>query len=425
MSGLSLPQTVRLHLEDTYRLEFEGLVQAVRPAEQGGIEVALDATAFYVGSGGQPSDGGTLAGREVRSVHLEDGVVWHRLEVRPGDAMAECLPGGFVEGRIDAALRLDHMQQHTGQHILSQAFVRCAQLPTVGFHLGREESTVDLRGERPEPDAIERVLLEANDCVLADRPVRVHFVERTDLERYPLRRDAAAEHDVFRLIEIEEYDWSACGGTHARRTGEVGPIQILGVERIRQDWRIRFLAGRRALAYLRAAHRLLDETARAHSLHWTAIPEAAAGWKKAAADAEREVRRLQVERGEREGARLARETPADARGRRVRGCWAGEAGAEELRALATSFGAAGGALFLGGSRTGDRCAWVAACGERADATSGLPPADALLQDWLAEVAGKGGGNAAFARGTSPAPPWPAEELERRLRAWLQKRIEKG
>jgi alanyl-tRNA synthetase len=424
MNQPDLPATRRLHEQETYRLDFESPVLATRFAGDAAIEAALVESAFYVDSGGQPSDRGTLAGREVLGVVLEDGVVWHRVprgEEADGEALA---PGRVVSGHVDPSVRLDHMQQHTGQHILSQAFLRVGELPTISFHLGREDSTVDLRGTKPESQLLERVMVEANDCVLADRPIRIHRVERGELGRYPLRRDATADVDVLRLIEIEDWDWSACGGTHARRTGEVGPIQITGVERIREDWRIRFLAGRRALAFLRVAHRLLDGAARRHSVHWSAFAEVAAGWKEAAEAAEREVRRLRVERGAREGARLAVQAEPREGGLRALGVWVEGITAEELRAMAGRFVEFAPACFVGGTREGDRQTWIAACS--ADAPAGLPGADQLLREWFAEIGeGKGGGNERMARGTSSPSAANEAELGGRLPAWLQKRIAKG
>ncbi len=421
MSGQPIAPTERLSALDTYLFRFEGTVLGLRRAGEEHVEVALDRSAFYAASGGQPSDRGRLEGREVVAVLDEDGVIWHRFLSAAAGPEPVFLPGAAVTGEIDAQTRLDHMQQHTGQHILSQAFLRTAELPTVSFHLGPEESTIDLRGARPGPEVCEAALIEANDCVLADRAVRTHLVDREEVGRYPLRREPTAEVDRLRLIEIEDYDWSACGGTHARRTGEVGPIQILGVEKIRSDWRIRFVAGRRALAYLRGAHRVLDEIARAHSLHWTGIPEAARAWKEAAGAAEREVRRLREERGAVEGERLWRDAPEVAGGRAA-AFWAGERTAEELRALAARFTEPGPSLLLAGGAASGRSHWVCARGGSGSVGPDFPPADQLLREWLEEIGGKGGGSGSFARGTGPEGGAAAEGLPERLRDWWRARL---
>ena len=384
-----------LHHEDTGLLEFEATVVAVRRCDPG-CEIALDRTAFYTESGGQPADHGALAGRPVLGLRREGGVVWH--------AVTECglVPGDVVTGCIDAARRRDHMQQHTGQHILSQAFVREGGRNTRGFHLGEEESTIDLDGDRPQIDLCESVAAAANDCVFSDRPVRIHDVPREELGRYPLRRDPGAEHEVLRLIEIEGWDWSACGGTHARRTGEVGAIHLLGVEKVRGLWRVRFLAGGRTLRYLSRAHRVLDDTARAHSLRWDGLAEAARAWTTEIAELTREVRCLRVERGEREAERLLLATKPGPGGVRLLGLWRPDAGPDELRALASHFVASGVAVVLAGCPDGEREVWVAARSDAWIDAAGPPPhAGDWLREWLAVRGGKGGGTATFAQGGSP------------------------
>ena len=160
----ALPSTVRLHYEDTYLLRFDAEVLACRPAGAG-TEIALDRSAFYVESGGQPSDRGRIAGWEVAALRLEEGVVWHLLRVPAEDAAEESAdtaapekpgappsPGERVTGEIDAETRVDHMQQHSGQHILSRSFLLAGGGATRSFHLGREEATIDLDGDRPEAE---------------------------------------------------------------------------------------------------------------------------------------------------------------------------------------------------------------------------------------------------------------------------------
>jgi alanyl-tRNA synthetase len=402
------PKPTRLlHHEDTGLLAFEATVTAVRPLEHG-CEIALDRTAFYTESGGQPADHGVLAGRPVLGLRHEGCVVWHAV------TEGGLVPGDVVTGFIDAARRRDHMQQHTGQHILSQAFVREGARNTRGFHLGAEESTIDLDGDKPPSDLCESVATAANDCVLSDRLIRIHEVPREELDRYPLRRDPGAEHEILRLIEIEGWDWSACGGTHAQRTGEVGAIHLLGVEKVRGLWRVRFLAGGRTLRYLSRAHRVLDDTARAHSLRWDGLAEAARAWTAEIAELTREVRRLRAERGEKEAERLFLATKPGSGGVRLLGIWLedfsdggrgplrGDAGPDELRALASRFVASGTAVVLAGCSEGEREVWVAARSAAWTEAAGPPPhAGEWLREWLATRGGKGGGTETFAQGGAP------------------------
>jgi alanyl-tRNA synthetase len=429
------PEPTRLlHHEDPGLLEFEATVTAVRPGKHG-FEIALDRTAFYAESGGQPADRGTLAGRTVLELSRVAGVVWHEV------AEAGLDRGDAVTGSVDPGRRRDHMQQHTGQHILSQAFVREGARNTRSFHLGADESTIDLDGVKPPAELCESVAAAANDCVLSDRPVRIHQVPRGELGRYPLRRDPGGEHEVLRLIEIEGWDWSACGGTHARRTGEVGAIHLLGVERIRDLWRVRFLAGGRTLRYLTRAHRVLEETARAHSLRWDGLAEAARAWTVEIAELAREVRRLRVERGEREADRLLVATSPESDGVRLLGLWREDGALDELRALASRFTTLGTSIVLAGCPDGERETWVAVRStEWHHAARPAPHAGELLREWLAGRAGKGGGNDTFAQGGAPrAAPReviPSAEAAdsvapgsvdpgQAARHFLQKRISKG
>jgi len=421
MNGSGPEPTRLLHHEAPDLLEFEATIVAVRPGDAG-FEVALDRTAFYTESGGQPADHGALAGRPVLGLRREGCVTWHAV------TEGGLVPGDVVTGCIDAARRRDHVQQHTGQHILSQAFVREGARNTRGFHLGAEESTIDLDGDKPQIDLCESVATAANNCVLSDRPLRIHNVPREELGRYPLRRDPGAEHEVLRLIEIEGWDWSACGGTHARRTGEVGAIHLLGIEKVRGLWRTRFLAGERTLRYLSRAHRVLDEMARTHSLRWDGLAEAARAWTSEIAELTREVRSLRAERGEREAERLFLATKPGLGGVRLLGVWREDvsdgghgplrrgAGPDELRALASRFVASGTAVVLAGCPDGEREAWVAARSATWTETAGPPPhAGEWLREWLATRGGKGGGTETFAQGgapramptrSGPTPPGP-------------------
>jgi alanyl-tRNA synthetase len=245
-----------LYYDDSQRDAFEAVVVDAR-SEAEGTRVALDATAFYPGGGGQPADRGTLDGRSVIEVTAEDGVVWHRVD----GALAA---GARVEGRLDWARRFDHMQQHTGQHILSRAFVEVARADTLSFHLGDEVVTIDVGHPGPDPGLLRRVEDRANAIVWEDRPVRTHVVPLERALAFPLRKPPDVEGDV-RVVEVEGFDWSACGGTHVARSGQVGMIAILGTERYKGGTRVAFACGGRALARLRAA----SETLRALCLEFT------------------------------------------------------------------------------------------------------------------------------------------------------------
>jgi alanyl-tRNA synthetase len=232
----------RIYYTDAQQSEFDAVVTGVASLD-GRPAVALDATAFYPLSGGQPCDAGTLGEALVVDVVESDaGEVWHVLD-------RDMAIGSRVHGTIDRARRFDHMQQHTGQHILSAAFDRLNQARTVGFHLGAVVSTLDL-GIELTADAIAAAEAEANRIVWDDRPVRIRFVSDIEAAALPLRKEPG-RGGTLRVIDIEGYDMSACGGTHVSRTGSIGVIAVLSAERVRGGSRVEFVCGGRALEFLR------------------------------------------------------------------------------------------------------------------------------------------------------------------------------
>lgn len=233
--------TERLYYNDAYRAAFDARVLRCVPVADASdgprFAVELDATAFYPTSGGQPFDLGALADARVLGVIGEDdGRITH-LTDRP---VAE---GSIAQGRIDWARRLDHMQQHTGQHVLSAAFDRLFTNRTESFHLGVESCTIDLAREMSARD-VAAAVDEANRVVWEDRPVNVRFVTAAEAATLPLRKEPARE-GTLRLIEIDDFDLSACGGTHVARTGAIGIVVVPGVERFKGGSRVQFLCGGR------------------------------------------------------------------------------------------------------------------------------------------------------------------------------------
>lgn len=245
--------TDRLYYTDPYSREFDATVLSVE-AVSGRARVRLDRTCFYPTSGGQPYDTGTLGGPHVVEVIDEsDGSISHVLET--GDALQI---GAHVHGVIDWTRRFDHMQQHTGQHLLSAAFDRLFGVRTVGFHLGADRSTIDLSRETTLTE-IAAAEGEANRIVWENRPVAIRFTTAEEAGHLPVRKEPLRE-GTLRLIDIEGFDLSACGGTHVARTGEVGLIAVGGWERLKGGQRVEFLCGRRALGRFRS---LRDTTAAA------------------------------------------------------------------------------------------------------------------------------------------------------------------
>src|ERR1700749_1934240 len=239
--------TERLYYTDSHLLEFDACVVSVSKLEDGRALVALDRTAFYPTGGGQPNDTGTLGPARVSDCLEDDeaGV----LHVVEGDAPQG---GASLRGRVDAARRRDHMQQHTGQHILSQAFVELYGAQTRSFRMTSDACEIDVELSDPSDERVERAVTRANEIVWDDRVVRVHNVTPEEAARLPLRKDSAREGEL-RVIEIEGFDFSPCGGTHAASTGEVGCVVARQWERAKGLVRVTFAAGGRALEdYARA-----------------------------------------------------------------------------------------------------------------------------------------------------------------------------
>jgi alanyl-tRNA synthetase len=243
-------KTERLYYDDPYLLEFEGSVLEIRSSE-GRPAVVLDRTAFYPTSGGQPHDLGTINDVAVVDCYEEEntGAVVH--------VLAHPLSAQIVHGRVDGLRRLDHRQQHSGQHVLSQAFVELFEWPTVSFHLGSTISTIDLAAAVVTRDEAAQAEDLANRVVQENRAVEIRYLNESNIHEAGLRKPTERSGEI-RVIDIAGYDKSACGGTHVRTTGEIGPVLITRIERAKKQARIEFICGNRVLRYAREANRMLD-----------------------------------------------------------------------------------------------------------------------------------------------------------------------
>jgi alanyl-tRNA synthetase len=241
--------TERLYYTDSHLTEFEARVVAITERVSGWVAVTLDRTAFYPTGGGQPSDTGVLNdARVVECIDAEDEGVLHVLQ---GRSLAV---GATVKGSVDWPRRLDHIQQHTGQHILSQAFISLFKAETRGFRMLDQYSEIDVALDNPTEEKIDRAVELANRIIWEDRPLHIRQVTKEEAALLPLRKDSAREGEL-RLIEIEGFDLTPCGGTHAQRAGEVGIIAVRSFERAKGLARIEFVAGGRALADYDRANR--------------------------------------------------------------------------------------------------------------------------------------------------------------------------
>jgi len=271
--------TERLYYTDPYLREFDAtVVDAV--THEGRPALVLDRTAFYPTSGGQPFDVGTIAESRVSDVvETEDGRILHVVDRLP-DATS-------VTGAIDWTRRFDHMQQHTGQHVLSAAFDRFLGARTDSFHLGAESSTIDLARELSAGE-IARGESEANRVVWEDRPVAIRFASAEDAAAMGMRKESKRA-GTLRLIDVHDFDLSACGGTHVERTGAVGLIAVSAIERFRGGVRVTFLCGGRALGGFRALRDVVAGSVRALSVLPAEVPAAI---ERLQADGKEQRRRL-------------------------------------------------------------------------------------------------------------------------------------
>ncbi len=254
-----MPPTERLYYQDSHLIEFDARVIDKSERVSGWTAVTLDRTAFYPTGGGQPSDTGTLSGlRVVECIDDENDNVLHVIQGRAPDV------GSPVKGRVDWSRRLDHMQQHTGQHILSQAFVTLFNAPTRSFRVLEDSCEIDVDLPSASDEVIERAVELANNVIWEDRNITIRNVSPEEASELPLRKEPAREGDL-RVIEIEGFDLTPCGGTHAFRTGEVGMITVRSWERAKGLTRIEFLAGVRALADYRRANKTARSVAGLYS----------------------------------------------------------------------------------------------------------------------------------------------------------------
>jgi alanyl-tRNA synthetase len=276
-----VPMTKRLYYDSSEIHEFDSVIEDVAPpsAEQPRPAVILRETAFYPTSGGQVHDtgwltfdGGDDGGERLRVTEVadaEDGRIVHYLEASPRLP----LTGAAVHGSIDPERRRDHMQQHTGQHVLSAAFVELCQMPTVSFHMGEDYCSIDLAAPSVSSEQISGAERRANQVVFENRPVRIRYVSRAEAEKLGLRKLPPAERDELRLVEVADFDLSACGGTHVGASGQIGAILLRKAEKVRQGTRVEFVCGNRAVRMARRDYSALSEAAALFSAKLWDVPD--------------------------------------------------------------------------------------------------------------------------------------------------------
>ena len=305
-----MSSTERLYYGDSHLIEFNARVVDVTERVSGWTAIVLDRTAFYPTGGGQPSDTGTISGSRVVECVDDGDRVLHLIQGSTPPI------GSEVNGRIDWSRRLDHIQQHTGQHILSQAFVTLFNAPTKSFRVLEQSCEIDVDLSNPSNEVIERAVELANNVVWEDRQLIIRNVSATEAADLPLRKSSEREGDL-RLIEIEGFDLTPCGGTHASRTGEVGMIAVRSWERAKGLTRIEFVAGMRALADYRRANKSAREIAALFSTGRDDAPALAVHMHEENKELHRRIRLLEEIAAEVEAQKLFEATAADVNGSRV------------------------------------------------------------------------------------------------------------
>jgi alanyl-tRNA synthetase len=441
ITKLQIP--MRLYYTDCFLLDFDAAITDL--LEVGGrTAVVLDRSAFYPASGGQVFDTGWLTIESGARFRVEEvaedaqGEVLHIVGTVEGAAntftgseqavrggatssaepVVVLRPGVRVHGSVDAVRRRDHMQQHSGQHVISAAFVRLFQMPTVSFHMGEytdssspapKSCTIDLDAKSLTEAQVREAELLANAVVMEDRPVEVRFATMELARAMGVRKIPPEVRDELRLIDINDFDLNACGGTHVRSTGQIGPILLRKTEKVRQGVRVEFLCGERALRTARQDYTTLTDAAAAYSTHIWELPQQVRKSLDEIKAGQREKKKLLEELAELHAARLLAEAsqqdvtaptaPHEPPGTRFIAREFPERDAAFIKLLAQKVTAASttpvAALLSAGG--GAQPALVFA------QTPGGPyDMGALMQQAMTRLGGRGGGNKDLAQGGAPA-----------------------
>jgi alanyl-tRNA synthetase len=373
--------TERLYYTDAYLAAFRARV-VERTA--GGARIYLDRTAFYPTSGGQPFDTGSIAGVPVEDVIDEGERIVH--------VLAAPVDGDEVECQLNWQRRFDHMQQHTGQHLLSAVFAELFGAATVSVHFGAESSTIDVDAPTLSVDQIRAAEMRANEAVCQNRPVSVTFAGNAG--ELGLRK-ASTRAGELRIVSIEGLDRSACGGTHVRATGEIGPVLIRKLDKVRGATRVEFLCGLRATRRARADFEALSGIAQALSAPLDDAPALVTSQMETLKIAEKDRRHLEEELGTAHGRELYDATAPDSLGIRRAMKRLPSGGLDSLRAMAQGFCAAPMAVFVGVVEQPP--AILFATSQDCGLDSGK-----ILKAALNAVGGRGGGTPRLAQGSAPS-----------------------
>jgi alanyl-tRNA synthetase len=394
--------TRRLYYEDSYLQTFSARVLSCLPAEPflsaaGTVpswEVLLDQSAFYPASGGQPNDLGLIAEANVLDVRDDESEILHIVD-------RELAPGP-IQACVSWPRRFDHMQQHTGQHLLSAVFHERFGLPTVSFHLGSYICTIDLRGPEPGTEVLLGAQRAANAIIFENRPIHVRFATASQLATLGVRKEVARE-GILRAIEIEGADLQPCGGTHVNSTGQIGLILARRFMKVRQDWRVEFVCGRRADQFASDDFALLRQLAG----RLTCSPdEILAAVDKVFVEREsnyKSSRAVLQQLAEARASLLVSATPVTSQGPRIIAELVGDLPSDYLQLLATEIAKRDATLALLVQESTGQLVFA----QHPVLGRDLP---AVLKELLAKFPGKGGGTRNFVRAKLVDPAFSAAAL---------------
>lgn len=377
---------------------------------ESGVFVTLDQSYFYPTSGGQPADRGKINGIPVTDVRVrkEDGAVLHLLQSAPQT--------NEVTAVINWTRRFDHMQQHTGQHILSQAFVQLAGAQTIGFHMSDDSVTIDLDKKTIGQPLIDEVEELANQIVWQNHPVVVRWATHLEAQSLPLRKIPENGSEKLRLIDIMDFDLTACGGTHVARTGEVGLIKVIKTESRNKKARIHFCCGGRALTHYRSVNQVVHGLTNQLTTGAADLATSVAKLQENEKESRRTLKRLQGQLNEIEAQQLLQDGQTIGNNKLIVHVFDNEPNSK-VRGLASRLVDENGIIALLGSSS-DRSHLV--FGRSADASGSMKD---LLQTALQLLGeGSGGGNEKFAQGTAPTAE--IHTIERAIESAKKQLLEK-
>lgn len=382
--------TERLYYDNAYLTEFDAQVLACRPQGEH-FEVLLDRSAFYPTSGGQPFDTGTLGSVRVVDVNVTQGEVWHTVT-------GPLTVGDRVHGAIDWERRFDHMQQHAGDHMIAGALHRLMGGVTIGLHISREVSTIDVAmpggAVHLSGADVRRIEWDVNEHIQRNVPIRCWFPAAAELASLPLRKPPTVSEHV-RIVAIGEDEMVACGGTHPASAGEIGLVKIVSVTPARGKMRVGFLAGRRALADYFACHEAAHGASERLSTGVENLVNSVSALQEKLRMAEGEVVQCRREQLGIRAQRMLAEAEVLPDGTRLIAQFV-EADAMLLRETASKLIERPGVIALLGARSGGQAVYV--FGRSADGTMNMGQ---LLRDSARPLGGKGGGRPDFAQGGGP------------------------